>query len=453
VNDRREIPIDLIAEEALLGACLLSRAAIESTSKIVMASEFHRPLHQRIYAAILLLFEAGEQVDIVSVAASFTGDERQTAIETMHRLQNEVPAISAADRYAAQVLHTAKHRALIYLGSDIIDAGYDRSPAPAEVAESFSKTLADHELLRRHEGGNVVGYYPDIGTVDTGEDRDAVQPWIARGVLRRQQRLLVVAKAGLGKSTFLRQLAFCAVNGVHPLTEQATERPRKALIVELEAGLWDIASSMRDILLPLRRAKHLHSAFDLERPALLHRPGGIDLRSPDGRAALELAIQRAQPELVVMGPIKYMSSMKPGENYETAALALHGILNDMMAKYRFALAMEAHFSRGDHGAPGGSERWVDWPDVGFGIHPPDDCATPPPPMTEMTMTQFRNPRDGGIYIPPFLLRGARQHLPWIAVDHVDPARTARSAFTERYGAVRQVDYQPFEQADLVNDNA
>lgn len=448
MNAGRPIPADLSAEEALLGACLISPAAITVAREIVTPQDFYRPAHRDVFDAILRLADAGEYVDPVTVSAGFGVDERDDVMRELHAYQNDTPTISAADQYANAVLHASKLRALIYVGSDLVEAGYDRAQSPADVADTFSRLLADHELLRRHQGGTVVGFYDDIATIDTGERRDDAQPWIARGVLRRGQRMLVVARAGLGKSTLLRQLAFCAANGVHPFTGQPTERPRKALVVELEAGDWDIADSMRTILFAIKRSMHVRSVFDLQRPALLHRPGGLDIRSPDGRAALELAIQRSEPELVVMGPVKYMFGVQPGENYEMAALAVHGILNTLMAKYRFALAMEAHFSRGDHGAPGGSERWVDWPDVGFAIHPPENVAVPPPPGTEMTIKQFRSPRDSAIYIPGLIMRGGHQMLPWLVNDHNDPHRWGKSVYSERYGGTRQVDYVAHQQTSL-----
>lgn len=444
----RSIPRDIESEEALLGACMVRSSIIDEVRDIVNPADFYKPQHREMFDAIIRLVDAGEHVDPVTVSSTFTAAARDAVLTDLYRYQNTTPSLSAADQYANAILHASKLRALIYVGSDLVDSGYDQVENPAEVAESFSQILADHELLRRQQGGNVVGYYSDIGHIDSGESRDDAQPWIARGVLRRGQRLLIVAKAGLGKSTFLRQLAFCAVNGVHPFTGQPTERKRRALVVELEAGDWDIADSMRSILMAIKRSMQVPTVMDLERPALLHRPGGLDIRTPDGRAALELSIQRSEPELVVMGPVKYLFSAKPGENYEMAALDVHGILNTLMSKYRFALAMEAHFSRGDHGAPGGSERWVDWPDVGFAVHPPENVAIPPPPGTEMTIKQFRSPRDSQIYIPGQIMRGADRTLPWIVNDHSDPHRWGKSVYSERYGATRQVDYQPYTQDSL-----
>lgn len=253
-------------------------------------------------------------------------------------------------------------------------------------------------------------------------------------------------------SLLLRQLCFCAVNGVHPWTGQVTERPRRALIVELEGGALDITASMRMLLKALQRCCNVASMAALERPALLHRENGIDLRSPVGLAALEAAIQRSKPEIVSIGPVKYMSLMKPGENYETAALQLMALLNGLIAKYRIALVMEAHFSRGDHGAPGGSERWVDWPDVGFTLHPPEDDMgrrmVAGGDGLEVTAKTFRNPRDADIWVPSAFVRGKDNELPWSVQDWSDPYKWGVMVYASRYGGLPAAVYSPHTQQEF-----
>ncbi len=442
-------PHDLNAERAVIGSCLIAREACETATAALTSADFYAPQHQAAFHAIATLTAAGERVDQVVVAAGIP--DQHDAIVWLTELMNETPAVSNVGRYAQVVLDHSKSRALIVIGARLTDAGYAQEQA-VDVARTVSDQLAESELLRRHADSIIHGYYDDMATLDSGEDRDEVQPWIARGLLRRGQRLLVVAKAGIGKSTLLRQIGYCAENGVHPWTGQRTEQERRALIVELEAGAWDITSSTRTILFGLQRSVDSHSVFDLRRPALLHRPGGIDIRSPEGLAALEAAIQRSQPQVLVMGPIKYMSMMKPGENYETAALALHATLNTLSARYGFAIALEAHFSRGDHGAPGGSERWVDWPDVGFSIHPPDDDTStrivPGGTGVEMTVKQFRVPRDSDIWLPSTVIRGADKRLPWSVEDRNDPLRYGSTLFGARYGGVPASDYRPHNQDEV-----
>lgn len=444
----RQVPHDLEAERSVIGACLLSQVARDISLPLLTPTDFYKQDHQAVFHAIGVLCAAGEDVDVVTVAAQLGADDNIRA-DLMQMIA--VPPSVSSSSYARTVLAHSKSRALIALSGDIAAAGYDRRPA-AEAADYFARVLADDELLRRHESGVLRGFYDDIATLDPGQERDLAQPWVHRGVVRRGQRLMIVARAGIGKSVVLRQLAFCAANGVHCWTGQPTEHKRNALVVELEAAAWDITDSMRSLMFRLQAILHTPSVFDLHRPALLHRQGGLDLRSPDGYAALESAIQRAQPDLVVIGPVKYMSIAKPGENYEIAALRLMALLNDLIARYDFALALEAHFSRGDHGAPGGSERWVDWPDLGFGIHPPDDDITKPMRAggagTRMDVKAFRIPRDSTMWLPQHLHRGVDGRLPWSVEDIDDPYRYGATIFASRYGGMPDGVYQPYDQQEF-----
>lgn len=451
---QRVPPHNLAAEASLLGAMLLSKQAIYSAIEMgVVADDFYKPSHGHIWTAMTEMHRDHYDVDPVTL----TDHLRRTGMLDdiggtgyLLELQNLVPAVSNTTRYAKIVQDTSTLRQMIAASGEIAELGFEasedvgRSLAEAHASIARLVAAADLRLLK--------GYYDDMALLDPGGERDESQPWIARGVLRRHQRLLIVAKAGIGKSVWLRQLAFCCANGVHPYTGQPTERARNALVVELEAGDWDIASTMRDLLFALQRPLQTASVWDVNRPALLHRAGGIDLRSAQGYAILEAAIRRSEPELVVMGPVKYLSIAKPGENYEIAALNLMGLLNELLDRYDFALCMEVHFSRGDHGAPGGSERWVDWPDVGFGLHPPSDDVTARLATggtgTVITVKQFRNPRDSAIWLPGEFVRGADHQLPWHVEDRPDPYRFGTTVYASRYGGMPQAAFNPNVQGEF-----
>jgi replicative DNA helicase len=458
-GDNRVPPHNIPAEQSVLGAILLQPASFDVVlERGLDAGDFYHPDHQRIYATMAALARRHEPLDPISVGEEMrrlgflddVGLGNTKGMAYLHDLAVSGPSLAFLQRHTAIVQHGSVIRKLINAASEIAEIAYlepdDLDHALTEAAARVGNVIADADtrLLR--------GYHDDILAVDPGGDRDEAQPWIARGLLRRQQRLLVVAKGGLGKSVFLRQLAMCATAGVHPLTGQPTERERPALVVELEASEWDITQSVRTISLAIQRARSLPSLYDAPRPALLHQAGGIDIREPLGFAKLENAIRRAQPELVVMGPVKYLSIAKSNENYEIAALRLMNILNDLIARYRFALVMEVHFSRGDHGAPGGSERWVDWPDAGFGIHPPDDDVTKRLAIggagVEMTVKQFRTPRDSAVWLPSTMIRGADKVLPWSVPDTTDPYRSGSTIFATRYGGVADRDFTPYVQEEF-----
>jgi replicative DNA helicase len=121
-------PHNLLAEESVLGALLLSRDAIGAVSEAgLRPDEFYKPGHQHIFDAIRALYSSGAPVDTITVA-----DELRRAglldqvggTEGLHALQNATPAISNAAHYARIVQDTAILRRLIHVAGDIAELAY-----------------------------------------------------------------------------------------------------------------------------------------------------------------------------------------------------------------------------------------------------------------------------------------------------------------------------------------
>src|SRR5262249_55209766 len=89
-------PHNLEAEESLLGAMLLSRAAITAAVEgHVEASDYYKPAHTHVHEAIMALYGQGEPVDPVTVAEELRRAELLDAIGgrvTLLRIQAATPA-------------------------------------------------------------------------------------------------------------------------------------------------------------------------------------------------------------------------------------------------------------------------------------------------------------------------------------------------------------------------
>ena len=68
----RTPPADLAAEQAVLGAMLLSKDAIADVVETLKIDDFYRPAHGTVYAAVLDLYGRGEPADAVMVAGELT---------------------------------------------------------------------------------------------------------------------------------------------------------------------------------------------------------------------------------------------------------------------------------------------------------------------------------------------------------------------------------------------
>ena len=62
-------PQDLETEKALLGALMINQAAIYESADIVHIDSFYAGKHRTIFDAMLSLYQKGEPIDVVTVAA------------------------------------------------------------------------------------------------------------------------------------------------------------------------------------------------------------------------------------------------------------------------------------------------------------------------------------------------------------------------------------------------
>src|ERR1019366_5500174 len=66
-GDFRVPPQDLLAEEAVLGAMMLSREAVEVVLEILEEQDFYREANRKIFRAIVTLHDKKEPVDMITV--------------------------------------------------------------------------------------------------------------------------------------------------------------------------------------------------------------------------------------------------------------------------------------------------------------------------------------------------------------------------------------------------
>jgi replicative DNA helicase len=189
-------------------------------------------------------------------------------------------------------------------------------------------------------------------------------------VLERQERVIVVAAEGVGKTTLARQVAICTAAGIHPFTRSGMA-PITTLFVDLE-------NPERIIR---RMSKQIVGAAEHYRPRkgdpinahLLMKPDGMNLLGATDRVILEETIEKTKPDLLVIGPL-YKAFIDPGgRTSESVAVEIAKYLDYIRWTYDCALWMEHHAPLGGSGGrdmrPFGSAVWSRWPEFGLTIEP------------------------------------------------------------------------------------
>ena len=223
------------------------------------------------------------------------------------------------------------------------------------------------------------------------ETDDDGYDWLIPGMLERQERVMIVAAEGVGKTMLARQVAILSGAGVHPFT-LGRMKPVRTLFVDLENPERIIRRTSRKILNGVRTAYEKNADPEA---MLWVKPDGINILKAADRAALEEKIEKTKPELLVLGPL-YKSFVDPGnKTAEATAIEVAMILDEIRTSHNCALWLEHHAPLGNSLnardlRPMGSAVWMRWPEFGYALAP-DPTAVGPDPIYDVK--QWRGPRD------------------------------------------------------------
>lgn len=154
----RTPPHNSDAEQATLGALMLSSAACDGVFELLTARDFYRPVHATIFATILGLWAGREPTDPLAVAHALTPAEleRIGGAPYLHTLIASVPTAANATYYAGMVAEAAARRRLIEAGAKVVQLGYGVE-AGHEIEEAVNlaqKTV--HEATVRRDSGSLA---------------------------------------------------------------------------------------------------------------------------------------------------------------------------------------------------------------------------------------------------------------------------------------------------------
>ncbi|MGH3380745.1 MAG: DUF3987 domain-containing protein [Actinoallomurus sp.] len=117
-------PHNIGAEQVVLGAMMLSPAALTEVRELLDGNEFYRPAHTRIWEAITALADRGAPFDPLAVGAELGHDITNTGGALyLHTLIAQVPAATNAGYYACMIRDLAYARTVVDTGTRLIQLG------------------------------------------------------------------------------------------------------------------------------------------------------------------------------------------------------------------------------------------------------------------------------------------------------------------------------------------
>lgn len=120
-------PHNIEAEQSVLGSLMLDKDAIIRVADLVKVGDFYKDDHNRIYEAMLALYDEREPIDVLSLANRLEERgllDRVGGSGYLASLVNSVPTASNIVHYAKLVQKKALLRRLIASATEIVEMGY-----------------------------------------------------------------------------------------------------------------------------------------------------------------------------------------------------------------------------------------------------------------------------------------------------------------------------------------
>lgn len=234
----RGMPNNPEAEQSVLGACFLSKHALQKAGENLTPESFYIEKNAKIFSCMLNLMEEKTPIDLTTVTSYLKKKNELSevgGVEYLTEVLNFVPTASNIDYYIQAVDEAAIRRSLIETATDIASEGYKtdetvndlldstekkifslakkrKSSEFRSIKEVLAKTQADLERLSQSKGeitGLATGWY-DFDKLTTG--------------LHANEFIIFASRPAMGKTAFALNL----------VTHVAMSQDKAVALFELE---------------------------------------------------------------------------------------------------------------------------------------------------------------------------------------------------------------------------
>jgi replicative DNA helicase len=345
----------VLFEQGVIGGALAHPHIIVKLEREVSAGDFHDMRLGRIFAGLIELHVAGTHIDYLGVWDQLgSWDVRGIELPELGAWAH-TPAESAI-YYATRVREASVKRLLADVGSRLQEGDTDAGVAMARAAEELRR------IRDMSSGGKSVRWLREV--LDVPEEDDAYD-WVIPGLLERQDRLMLSAGEGVGKSTLLRQIAILGAAGIHPFNQSLID-PLNVLVIDAENSERQWRRAARS----LTERSQMIGSRDPRNHLALHCVPVMDITKPNDLGQIHRWIDEAQPDLLLLGPLYRMTSGSLNKE-EDAKPVLNAL--DSIRERGVAMLIEVHAglerdSAGERGLrPRGSSTLLGWPEFGLGL--------------------------------------------------------------------------------------
>jgi replicative DNA helicase len=247
-------PYSLEAEQSVLGGLMIANDSWDAVVDMLGDGDFYRPEHRMIYRQMMKLIDAGQPIDVVTLAESLSsmGELNQAGgFGYLAELAKNTPSAANIRAYAKAVRERSTLRSMIAVAGNIADSAYNpegRSPEDLldeaernimQISESRPKLNgpeAINPLLKKavdridelfHSGNAITGLA--TGFADLDQRTSGFQ---------KADLIILAARPSMGKTALAINIAEHAVlNQNKPVVVFSMEMPADQIVIRMLSSI------------------------------------------------------------------------------------------------------------------------------------------------------------------------------------------------------------------------
>jgi len=241
----RPAPYNAEAEQAALGAMILSADAALQAAELLEDWMFYREGHRRLYRIMTALAKRGEAIDPITLKAEIErrGElEAVGGVDYLFYLADVVPTAANFNYHARIVRDKALLRRLIEVGTDIVQEAWEGKQLAAEVLDSAERKIFEIAEHRSTQGFVRIKklIFDSVERIESLHGAGQTVTGVASGFRDLDERtagfqksdlVIVAARPSMGKTAFCLNVAqHAAIETGVPVGIFSLEMSKEAIV-------------------------------------------------------------------------------------------------------------------------------------------------------------------------------------------------------------------------------
>ena len=244
-------------EEAVLGALMLEKEAVNTVIDILQPQSFYKEIHQKIFAAIQDLFQRSEPVDILTVTHELKNRGELDVVGGPYyitQLTNRVASAANIEFHARVISQKYIQRELIRISSQIITDAYDDTTdvfTLLDTAETNLFGVAEGNIRKSYASMSDL-IRESIEQIENAKNKESGVIGVASGFTaldrvtsgwQPSDLVIIAARPAMGKTSYVLSLARnAAVDFKIPVAFFSLEMSSVQLVTRLISAESEISS-------------------------------------------------------------------------------------------------------------------------------------------------------------------------------------------------------------------